>query len=546
MPIGRISVVMLAAVVPLAACGGGGGSLGTGPTVGGPASGMPPGTVATSPAPVRSASPAPGASGSPAAPSMPGTIPSPIPSASSASAFTPAYVEPPMSSAGTWIKDATGRTVIVHGLQLEHKTAPYHAIPASFTDTDGALMEANGFTAVRLGWSWSGLEPAPGHYDMGYLAELMREGDILARHHILTQLEAHQDIYSEAVDGNGFPNWATYTDGIPALPAGSSSVQFAPPATIAFDNLYANHNGVADAFYNAWTVMATGFASNPQMLGYDMYNEPNPGSAASMCTNPAGCPTFDMNTLMPFQNGIAAAIRKADRTNIVFYEPDIEFDGAAKSYLTKPPASSGPSGFVFHDYCTQTAGFVNRESQAPAYASCGPEDQLQQQNVASQQAVMNVPAILNEFGATRDLPSIRRVIDDADSHAQGWLYWAYKAWQDIPGYDGDGSLFANSDDNSTLRTDLLGVVSETYPMATAGTPGPYAFDPATRIFTYTYAPDPSVRTPTLIFVPTALHYAKGYTVTVTGANVISPANSNYLELRAVDGATSVALTVRPT
>src|SRR5205807_10548342 len=65
----------------------------------------------------------------------------------------------PLHPAGRWIKDATGRIVIIHGLELARKTPPYHAPAASFTAQDAQNIQDWGFDAVRLAWFWKGLDP---------------------------------------------------------------------------------------------------------------------------------------------------------------------------------------------------------------------------------------------------------------------------------------------------------------------------------------------------------------------------------------------------
>ena len=446
---------------------------------------------------------------------------------------------------GGWIKDAQGRVVIVHGLQVAHKTAPYHPPPASFSDTDGALISSWGFNAVRLAWFWAGLEPARGHIDTSYLNEIVHEGQVLTSHHIYTLLEAHQDIYGPALGGDGFPPWATLTDGVPILPHSALDIE-APATDRAFDNLYANRDGIGDEFAHAWSVMASSFRSNPLMLGYDLFNEPYPGSQDPSCMQPAGCPAFDAVSLEPFETRLAAGVRQSDPGPMVFYEPHIYFDFGSGSWLTRPPSSAGPAAFAFHDYCLAPifAGQPDHESSAPGYQSCPYEDEHVMQNAASTSTAMAAPSLLDEFGDTQDLTNIQRMVQLADSHMEGWLYWSYKDWIDAPGGAGSGALFDDSDNNATLRQAKLAVLSEPYPQATAGTPVSYGYDPPSDTFTFTYQPNPAIRAPTVVFVP-ALHYPHGYRVAVTGARVVSAPGASRLELSAEAGASTVRVVVAP-
>ncbi len=76
------------------------------------------------------------------------------------------------------MKDASGRSVIFHGVNIVYKVAPY--IPArdqfdsqlSLTDAELDDLVKWGFNFVRLGVMWEAVERAPGQYNMTYLDEV--------------------------------------------------------------------------------------------------------------------------------------------------------------------------------------------------------------------------------------------------------------------------------------------------------------------------------------------------------------------------------------
>ena len=74
------------------------------------------------------------------------------------------------------------------------------------------------------------------------------------------------------------------------------------------------------------------------------------------------------------------------------------------------------------------------------------------------------------------------------------------------------------------------VLSQTYPEAVAGRPTSITFDGATGAFALRYVPNHSVRAPTVIVVPTGVHYPQGYCARVTGGHVTSAKNSPLLEV----------------
>lgn len=444
----------------------------------------------------------------------------------------------PLHPDGRWIKDATGRTVIVHGLQIAHKSPPYRPPATSFTERDAEAIRRWGFDAVRLSWFWKGLEPERGQIDRRYVAELERIGDLLSRHDVFTLLEAHQDGYNERLGGAGFPDWATVGE-----PPPNPNGLLGEATWAAFEHLYANDDGLADSFADAWRTMAAAFADNPKMLGYDLVNEPGAGTSSLACLSlEQGCPAFDRGTLQPFQDRAAAAIRGVDPTTIAFYEPNIFHDVGARSRLGPPPAASGPSGFAFHAYCLNrfVNPLVDRESQAPGYATCTQSDATTFAHAVATAEEMGVPPLFAEFGDTQDLDDITRMIDLADEHLTGWIYWGYKDWDDDPGGQGSGPLFDDSDHDGTLRPDKLAALSRPYAMATAGTPLSSRYDREQRTFEYEYAPDHAISAPTVLFT-SPLTNPRGYRVEVDGARVVSRPNTPYLQLRPLRGATHVSV-----
>ena len=67
-----------------------------------------------------------------------------------------------------------------------------------------------------------------------------------------------------------------------------------------------------------------------------------------------------------------------------------------------------------------------------------------------------------------------------------------------------------------LRSTAL-VLSQAYPEAVAGTPSSFSFSPSTDVFELSYTPNHHVDAPTVVFVPTSVHYPRGYCAQTTGA-----------------------------
>ena len=86
------------------------------------------------------------------------------------------------------------------------------------------------------------------------------------------------------------------------------------------------------------------------------------------------------------------------------------------------------------------------------------------------------------------------------------------------------------------------VLSRTYAEAIAGTPLAMSFDPSNGSFALRYRADRRVHAPTIVEVPTAVHYPHGYCARVTGGRVVSPRGSQHLEV--VDAPRARVVTVR--
>ena len=125
----------------------------------------------------------------------------------------------PLTHAGRWFTDVSGRVVMPRGVNVVEKSAPFYPAATGFGDDDAALLEARGFNTVRLGVVFEALMPQPGVVDAAYIEHLAETVRVLDRHGIYVLLDFHQDGWGPLTHGNGMPAWATLTDGVPNPPA---------------------------------------------------------------------------------------------------------------------------------------------------------------------------------------------------------------------------------------------------------------------------------------------------------------------------------------
>jgi endoglycosylceramidase len=132
---------------------------------------------------------------------------------------------------------------------------------------------------------------------------------------------------------------------------------------------------------------------------------------------------------------------------------------------------------------------------------------------------------VSEFGATSNVSLLDQLTREADRTLVGWTYWSWKYYGDPTGSADEALVSPDGRLRPTSR-----VLARTYPQAIAGMPSSLSFDPATGRFHLTYVPDHHIWAPTVIMVPTRIHYPAGYCTRVSGGTVISSPGSPLLEI----------------
>jgi endoglycosylceramidase len=474
-----------------------------------------------------------------------------VASAASASAA----IEVPLGHAGRWITDAQGRVTILHGLNMVNKRPPYAPDAVGFGDDDAAFLASEGYNTVRVGVIYKAVEPQPGVYDDAYLARIESTVNTLGRHGIVSLLDFHQDMYNERFQGEGWPDWAVQDDGLPNQPQnGFPGNYLAMPALQrSFDHFWQNDPGpggigIQDRYAAAWAHVAGRFRDNASVLGYDLLNEPWPGSAWQQCANPAGCPAFDA-TMSGFVTRVLGAIRAADPRTLVWYEPNALFNNGADTQLAN--FGDAHAGMSFHDYCLT----ANEGGQGYSLVCEQSDSSLVFANAEKRSAATGDALLLTEFGATDDRGSLDGVLTIADDHMMGWQEWHYCGCDD-PTTTGSGDKQAivldpaKPPSGSNLKKVTLDAITRPYPRAVAGTPTAWSFDTSSRQFTASWTTrragtgGGSFRAGSVseIALPRR-QYPDGYAPDVRGGSILSAPGAGVLLVAACTGAGEVKVTV---
>ncbi len=449
--------------------------------------------------------------------------------------------------------------MILHGVNMVYKKPPYHPLAAGFDGPDARFLSREGLNAVRLGLIYKGVEPRPGGYDDHYLEQIRSTLRTLARQHVFSLLDFHQDLYNERFQGEGFPDWAVQDDGLPAQPQlGFPGNYIGMPAlNRAFDHFWNNDAGpggvgLQDRYAGAWRYVAKRFRAEPYNMGYDIFNEPWPGTGWQTCANTEGCPLFDQSKLTPFSKRVSKQIRSVDSRRLVWYEPNVLFNYGPKTHH----GDIGPrSGMSFHVYCLAGDAPGPDTGGGSEETSCKPFEELAFDNANAQSDRTGDASLLTEFGATDNLTRIGRIVGEADDHMVGWLYWHYCGCAD-PTTSGSGGTQSVVNDarkaptGANVKADKLAVLSRPYPQAVAGVPSSWSFDPGSNRFTLAYSTGRkgggsfAFRADTQIFA-SPRRYPGGYDVRVKGGEALSAAGARLLRIRTCTGRRRVEVTLTP-
>jgi endoglycosylceramidase len=238
--------------------------------------------------------------------------------------------------------------------------------------------------------------------------------------------------------------------------------------------------------------------------------------------------------------GVIPRILAADPSHLIFYEPDIFGNHGRPNFIG--PMNLPNLVFNVHVYCSYRSGLTGNPTDTAACATQGMRTLTKRSASRSElasRAQPNGPAwFVSEFGATSNVSLLGQLTGQADRTLVGWTYWSWKYYGDPTGSADEALVGPDGRLRPTAR-----VLARTYPQAIAGKPTSLSFDPTTGRFRLAYAPDHAVRAPTVIMVPTRIHYPSGYCARVSGSSVISRPDSQFLEVANAPTGRSVVVSV---
>lgn len=415
--------------------------------------------------------------------------------------------------------DTEGRALVLHGANVASsaKTSP-DRMPDFLESEAGLLANEFGFNYVRYLLSWDGAEPEPGVYDETYFQGVEKRLDWLHAAGIHVMLDMHQDVWSVYTCGNGNPEWTVRTDGIPMEPACRSTWSFnyfQAAVTRNFDNFWAGDRGahpdLQQHFAAMWRVVAQRFKDHPAVIGYDILNEPYPGSyfdkveAGTRRSPKDGAPSaaFDVELFGPFYQRVADSIREVDSEHWIFFEPRFGAPGnGSPSWI--PRIEDRRPGAPRIAYAPHLYSAIAEASNV--YLAANDTVPAWERERRTEVERQDGPLVIGEWGFTWTMTDAAQyyvdVLDMADRLMASWAYWAFD-----PGGPTGWAFYDRATGSPNPSSQYL---ARPYPQRIGGVPTSYDYDVASRTLTLTFTERRGVTAPTELYVGAHRHYPDGW------------------------------------
>jgi endoglycosylceramidase len=181
--------------------------------------------------------------------------------------------------------DDLGRQVILNGINIVSKSKQEEYLIQAGPEFY-CKLKAWGVNCIRFVIIWDGLEPEPGVYNEKYLSEIDKRIKWAEDNGIFVVLDMHQDLFSVKYS-DGAPDWATLDEGRSHITGDiwSDAYLLSEAVQTSFDNFWSNKPapdgiGIQDHYAQLWKYIADRYKNNSTVIGYDIMNEPFPGSSA--------------------------------------------------------------------------------------------------------------------------------------------------------------------------------------------------------------------------------------------------------------------------
>jgi endoglycosylceramidase len=266
-----------------------------------------------------------------------------------------------------WVQTAHGQFVDQHG-----DPVVLRGMDVPLGQSDLAPVAAQlGANFVRIYVGWNVIEPKPpvnGRYrwDTGVLDQLDREVEAYRREHINVLIDYHQFHWSpyfaqatckagkKVCRASGVPAWFYAGGRFPATKSGESQAEAA---------FWTSEKSRSLGYYSAFVaMMAARYAHEPNVVGYEIFNEPHPGRL--------GDSTEATNIMLRWQAVVRRAIQRVDPVRTVFIMCRGGGEGVGTADLA-PFGSLDHLALDWHDYFNGGSGGLDQagDNWTPSWAA---------------------------------------------------------------------------------------------------------------------------------------------------------------------------------
>lgn len=458
--------------------------------------------------------------------------------------------------------DDKGRQRIFNGINYVYKGVEVNEngelhYKNELTDEVLLSLAQKGVNIIRLGFTWAGVEPEMTKYNTLYLDEIKDVIKRCEKYGIYVFLDLHQDLFSYYCYrwGDGAPKWASVYSKKPRKPhfIWAEGYFFDRNVGKCFDAFWNNEEvrgrGLRDRFCDMLIYIVKYFSDCENVMGYDVFNEPFPGSAGrkifrNLVVNgvltlllsdnvnrkqaikdvlsgdvmsalsvaddktvyhgiiDAAAKTvnkFDTGVYYDFIKACAEAIRSATDKGIIFmensYYSNLGIPCATPEIVYANGEKEANLAFAPHGYdITVDTPLTNKAS--PHRVDFIFDEHKRKQDK------MNVPVLVGEWGGMvpggDEYPALEHLIAKFDENKWSQTYWHYL--------------------KDMANTKIMDILSRPYPQAVAGEIKKYSFNRKNKVFDLSYTGSSEIKAPTLIYLPEKpkkIYSTKKYTLKET-------------------------------
>ena len=381
--------------------------------------------------------------------------------------------------------DNNGRQVILNGYNIVSKNKEEGYIFQSGPELFENLNKW-GVNCIRFIIIWDRLEPEQGVYNEEYLKEIDEKISWAQENNIFVILDMHQDLFSVKYS-DGAPEWATLDEGKAHTTGAiwSDAYVMSEAVQTSFDNFWLNKPasdglGIQDHYALLWKHIARRYANNTTVIGYDIMNEPFPGSTGvestmvllsaygqlhfkltgeALTEEQLGAlwgeeksrmealevlstkenydfvfsklfelnRKFEVNALQEMYQKVSEGIREVDKNHILFLEHSYFSNTGVRSSIERVKLEDGSPDLLVayaphgYDLVTDTEAVGTASNERVAYIF---------EQIAKKGAQLNMPVWLGEWGAYYGssegvLPTAKYAVNQIEKSMFGNAYWSY-------------------------------------------------------------------------------------------------------------------------